>query len=96
MHEEFNILKIKQLQHLFGEDAKLSEVLKQLQSERPFECPQCKGVGHYECEFPHPNEHGGGDWGYITKTVECKLCDGTGYPKVKYVPKMEQVGWKEA
>ena len=85
---------IEFLQGQFGEDATLSEIVSKLKEHRPFVCPQCKGKGTILNRRPHPNEMGGGDWGYIEEVENCSLCDGTGRTKVRYVPEMKQVGWK--
>ena len=90
-------IKVRDIESLifkYGADTKLSDVLEKLKTNWPYECPQCHGEGKVTIRVPHPNEHGGGDWGYITKEKTCELCNGVGRTEVKYAPKMEQVGWQ--
>lgn len=81
-----------------NEDMTLDEILTKLSDSEIYKCPKCSGRGTITVEY---NAYPSGllDSGFVYeagyKNVECDLCSGEGYTKIKYRPKMVQDGWEE-
>lgn len=96
---DLKVFEIMMLCERFGYDAKLSDVLDKVRAGRVYECPKCHGVGTIKEEY---NGYPSGlpDSGFVYeaayRTVDCDLCQGHGYTKDKYVPRMVQDGWEKS
>jgi RecJ-like exonuclease len=92
------IFEIMSLIDKYGENATLKDILLNISDGEVYKCPKCNGKGTITVEY---NAYPSGlpDSGFVYeagyRNVECKLCGGEGYTKVKYRPKMIQDGWEE-
>ena len=92
------IIDIEELQERFSEHAKLSDIKSYLLCITPFKCPKCDGKGEITKEY---NKYPSGlpDSGFVYepgyKQIKCELCDGLGYTRKKFIPKMIQDGYEE-
>lgn len=93
---ELKLIEVKELINKYGEN----KTLKQLADEfdMPFVCPNCSGSGYYSKKIGVPYPSGLPDSGWVPPDVRyektsCDLCNGNGYTKEEYKPKMVQNGW---
>ena len=91
------IFEIMELIQTYGNDVTLGDIYTKICDGRIYKCPECNGKGSYTVEY---NAYPSGlpDSGFVYeagyKNVECDLCGGEGYTKIKYKPKMIQKGWE--
>lgn len=74
----------------YGYNKTLKQIIDALKERTPYRCPQCGGTGKTTRCIP-------GQWGYTEdrNVIEtCSLCNGKGYTKQEFIPKMIQDGWK--
>ncbi len=91
------IKDIKILIDTYGTNTTLGEVLKKIQGNKIYKCPNCHGQGFKTVEYnSYPNGLPDSGWVYEAayKNVECDLCKGEGYTDHEYKPRMIQDGWK--
>lgn len=81
----------------YGENATLKEVHAKIADGRLYRCPKCKGDGIVVIEY---NGYPSGlpDSGFVYEPAfrneECDLCQGHGFTKEQYQPRMIQDGWE--
>lgn len=74
----------------YGENTTLKQVLITMQGDKYYMCPKCKGKGEVEHLIR-------GIHGYTNDKItfiKCDLCNGDGYTRKQYKPKMVQDGWE--
>lgn len=77
----------------YGNDATLSDILKDIQRNKIHRCPKCGGSGRIEKRRNKAQYWECCDnWEYYV--AECDLCAGEGYTEHEYKPKMVQEGWE--
>lgn len=87
----------KRLGNEYGSKTTLEELFNLF--ERPFECPQCKGLGTYNKRTRVPYPSGLPDSGWVPDEIKyvptsCELCEGHGWVEKEYKPKLVQDGWE--
>lgn len=96
MTKRLRIHEIVALATKHGKNATLEEVVKAEMGDRVYICPNCNGKGVITKRY-NAYPQGLPDSGWVEKweykDIQCGLCDGEGYNKEKYVPKMVQQGW---
>lgn len=87
------INECKSLISVYGENATLKDVLKQIQGNKIHRCPKCGGSG-----MLHKRRNTAQYWECCDRweyyDVECDLCGGEGYTEHEYKPRMVQDGWE--
>ena len=92
------IQKIYTLAGKFGPSITLQEIIDNFRSIYNYKCPKCNGTGFIEVEY-NAYPEGLPDSGFVYekayKHEDCDLCNGIGYTKDKYQPRMIQDGWEK-
>lgn len=82
---------------VYGENATLGDIYKRVANGRIHRCPKCNGNGTITIEY-NAYPKGLPDSGFVYEAgyrdEECDLCNGQGYTKEEYIPKMVQDGWE--
>lgn len=90
------VTDIVSLIDIYGKDTTLGEIFDKVANGRIHKCPKCKGKGTITIEY-NAYPKGLPDSGFVYEAgyrkEECDLCDGQGYTKEKYTPKMVRDGW---
>jgi DnaJ-class molecular chaperone len=72
---------------VYGENTTLGDIFDKVANGRIHKCPKCNGVGYVTTKYYRHFE-------VFETEDECDLCDGQGYTKEEYTPKMVQDGWE--
>ena len=94
---DLKIFELMMLCDRYGMDTTLGEVLKREQDGRIYRCPKCGGEGLITIEYNgYPSGLPDSGWVYepAFRKENCDLCQGQGYTKIPYQPKMVQDGWE--
>ncbi|OYP91316.1 hypothetical protein [Ligilactobacillus salivarius] len=91
------IIEIKQLIEKYGKETTLETVLHEIQGDRKYECPKCHGKGSVSVEYNKYDKYSGWIVGTEVKDEQCDLCNGHGYTRDKYQPKVKVIddGWEK-
>ena len=81
------VTNIVSLIDIYGKDTTLGEIFDKVANGRIHKCPKCNGMGHITTRYYKYFD-------VFEKEKECDLCDGQGYTKEEYTPKMVQDGWE--
>lgn len=82
---------------VYGENATLGDIFDKVANGRIYKCPKCKGKGTITIEYnayPKGLPDSGFAYEPAYREEECDLCNGQGYTKEEYIPKMVQDGWR--
>lgn len=88
------------LRNFYGGHITLDELVNIIKGDKVHKCPQCNGTGIIKLQNKRAiqvNEHQFitcKDFNIDILTDFCELCNGDGYTKEKYVPRMIQDGWE--